>query len=288
MPQNLFAACRMDGELSAKRVRLDATVQQAIENIFAQQEAQFREGVTEEVAFDGSWKPDDEEFLTIDVPAEAAIFEATIRGNATAVPDLDAAHFAEEGIKALFTGTVRHGAAKVLVQRFTSQQVLSRRFSLLQQGNAFRQLTDPAFTLDNSLTCIVEDGKIKFKSMQKLRSIIDMVELYRAATDAEVQAFAGHTSLAVWNVPEFVALTNQTSRKLIHAVAASGTLDHYTPAEIQTAAQSTGLTVTIQNGKVEMPREHVGIKALLQFLNESRYSGPLSHHPYVTNSQRPV
>jgi len=62
MPQNLFAACRMDGELSAKRVHLDATVQQAIENIFAQQEAAFREGVTDEVAFDGSWKPDDEEF----------------------------------------------------------------------------------------------------------------------------------------------------------------------------------------------------------------------------------
>ena len=288
MPQNLFAACRMDGELSAKRVHLDATVQQAIENIFAQQEAAFREGVTDEVAFDGSWKPDDEEFLTIDVPAEAAIFEATILGNATTVPDLDGAHFAEEGIKALFTGTVGHGAAKVLVQRFTSQQVLSRRFSLLQQGNAFRQLTDPAFTLDNSLTCIVEAGKIKFKSLQKLRSIIDMVELYRAATDADVQTFARHTNLAVWDVPAFVAATNQTSRKLIHAVAASGTLDHYTPAEIQTAAQSTGLTVTIQNGKVEMPREHTGIKALLQFLNESRYSGPLSHHPYVTNSQRPV
>lgn len=288
MPQNLFAACRMDGELSAKRVHLDATVQQAIENIFAQQEAKFREGVTDEVAFDGSWKPDEEEFLTIDVPAEAAIFEATILGNATAIPDLDATHFAEEGIKALFTGSARNGAAKVLVQRFTSQQVLSRRFSLLQDGNAFRQLTDPAFTLDNSLTCIVEDGKIKFKSMQKLRSIIDMMELYREATDAEVQAFAGHTNLTVWDVPAFVAATNQTSRKLIHSVAASGILDHYTPAEIQTAAQSTGLTVTIQNGKVEMPREHGGIKALLQFLNESRYSGPLSHHPYVTNSQRPV
>jgi len=288
MPQNLFVACRVNGELVPKRVRLDATVQQAVETIFNNQEAAFREGVTQEVAFNGSWSPDEEEFLTLDVPAEAAIFESTILGNATAVPDLDAANFAEEGIKALFTGIVRNGAAKVLVQRFTSQQLLTRRFSLLQQGNAFRRLTDAAFTLDNSLTCIIENGKIKFKSMQKLRSIIDMVELYRAATDEEVQTFAGHTNLSVWDVPAFVAITNQTSRKLIHAVAESGTLDHYTPAEIQTAAQSTGLTVAIQNGKVEMPREHGGIKALLQFLNESRYAGPLTHHPYVTNSQRPV
>jgi hypothetical protein len=288
MPQNLFAACRADGELVAKRVRLDATVQQAVEAIFESQEAAFRNGVTSEVPFNGSWTPDDDEFLAIDVPVEAAIFEDAIRANAMAVPDLDTVHFADEGIKALFTGRVVNRAATVLVQRFTSQQLLSRRFSLFQQGNAFRQLTDPAFTLDSSLACIIENGTIKFKSQQKLRSIIDMVELYRAATDQEVQEFAGHERLMVGNVPAFVAVTNQTSRKLIHAVASNHTLDNYTPAEIQTAAQPTSLDVNIQNGKIVMPADHKGIKALLQFLNESRYSGPLSHHPYVTNSQRPA
>jgi hypothetical protein len=285
---NLFAACRVDGQLVAKRVRLDATVQQAVETIFDNQETAFREGVTNDVAFNGSWTPDDDEFLTIDLPAEAAIFEATIRSNAMVVPDIDTIHFADEGIKALFSGRVVNRAATVLVQRFTSQQLLSRRFSLFQQGNAFRQLTDPAFTLDTSLTCIIENGTIKFKSQQKLRSIIDMVELYRAATDQEVQEFAGHDRLSVANVPAFVAITNQTSRKLIHAVADNHTLDNYTPAEIQTAAQSTSLDVNIQNGRIVMPADHKGIKALLQFLNESRYSGPLSHHPYVTNSQRPA
>lgn len=50
MPQNLFAACRDNGgQLIAKRVRLDAAVQQAIEAIFADQEAAFRHGVTSEV-----------------------------------------------------------------------------------------------------------------------------------------------------------------------------------------------------------------------------------------------
>jgi hypothetical protein len=288
MPQNLFAACRTDGELVAKRVRLDATVQQTVETIFNDQETSFRECVTNDVAFNGSWTPDSDEFLTIDVPAEAAIFEAAIRANAMAVPDLDTAHFADEGIKALFTGRVVNREAIILVQRFTSQQVLSRRFSLLQQGNAFRQLTDAAFTLDTSLACIIENGKIKFKSQQKLRSIVDMGELYRAATDQEVRDFAGHARLSVGDVPAFVAITNQTSRKLIHAVASNHALDNYTPAEIQTAAQSTSLNVNIQNGKIVMLADHQGIKALLQFLNESRYSGPLSHHPYVTNSQRPA
>lgn len=288
MPQNLFAACRVGGSLIAKRVRLDATVQQAVEGIFATQEAEFREGVIAEVPFDGSWNPDDDEFLTIDVPAEAAIFERTINENAVAVPDLNTTAFASEGIKALFTGVTANSETKVLVQRFSAQQVLGRRFALLQQGNAFRRLTDPAFTLDTGLTCIIEGGKIKFKSQQKLRSIIDMIGIYRAATDQEVQTFANHTSLQVWDVASFIAMTNQTSRKLIHAVANSGTLDTYTPGAIQTAAQTTGLAINVQNGKIVMPTEHGEIKAILQFLNESRYSGPLSGHFFVTNSQRPA
>lgn len=289
MPQNLFAACRDNGgQLIAKRVRLDANVQQAIEAIFADQEAAFRQGVIDEVPFDGSWTPDEDEFLTIDVPAEAQVFADTINGNAMAVADINTAAFADEGIKALFTGICANGATKTLVQRFTSQQVLERRFALLQQGNAFRRLTESAFTLDNSLACIIEGGKIKFKSQSKLRSIINMLDIYRAATDQEVQTFAAHTSLEVADIADFVGVTNQVSRKLIHAIINNGTLDNYTPSDIQAAAQQTNLTIIVQNGRIVMPATHSDIKALLQFLNESRYSGPLSGQAFVTNSQRPA
>ena len=289
MPQNLFAACRDNGgQLIAKRVRLDAAVQQAIEAIFADQEAAFRHGVTSEVPFDGSWTPDEDEFLTIDIPAEAQVFADTINANAMAIADINAAAFAGEGIKARFTGVSINGATKVLVQRFTSQQVLERRFALLQQGNAFRRLTEPAFTLDNTLACIIEGGRIKFKSQHKLRSIINMLDIYRAATDQEVQAFAGHPNLHVADVAAFVGVTNQVSRKLIHAISNNGTLDNYTPADIQAAAQQTNLVIDVQNGRIVMPAAHGDIKALLQFLNESRYSGPLSGQAFVTNSQRPA
>lgn len=51
MPQNLFVACRTAAGLVAKRVRLDQAVQQQVEGIFNQQEADFRDGITSEVAF---------------------------------------------------------------------------------------------------------------------------------------------------------------------------------------------------------------------------------------------
>lgn len=287
MPQNLFAACRNDqGDLIVKRVRLNANVQQQVEAIFASQEAAFRNGVTSEVQFDGTWTPDEDEFLTIDVPAEAQVFGDAITANATAVQDVDTTAFAQEGIKALFTGMIVNGSPKVLVQRFTSQQVLERRFALLQDGNAFRHLSEPAFTLDNGLACIIEGGLIKFKSQFKLRSIINMIDIYRAATDQEVQAFAGHAALHVTDIQAFTEMTNQVSRKLIHAISNNGTLDNHTPAQIQSAAAATGLAIDVNNGKIVVPDTHAEVKSLLQFLNESRYSGPLSGQAYVTNSQR--
>ena len=286
MPQNLFAACRQNGTLIAKRIRLDATVQQAVQTIFDNQEAEFRDGIQTEVPFDGAWNPDPDEFLTIAIPTEAAIFANTINANATTIPDLDTANFATEGVKAIFTGATVNGQTKTLIQAFTPKQMLERRFALMQQGNAFRRLTEPAFTLEGMLTCIIEGGLVKFKSQHKLRGIIDMVAIYRQATDQEVQTFAGHASLNVADVQAFVATTNQTSRKLIHAIANNGTLDAHTPAAIQQAALQTNLQVDVQNGQIVMPVAHPDIKALLQFLNESRYNGPLSGTPFVTNSKR--
>ena len=289
MPQNLFAACRdNNGQLVAKRVRLDANVQNAVETIFAIQEDEFRSGADNEVAFDGRWKLDDDEIFALDVPAEGRIFVETINANAMAIADLNTETFADEGIKALFTGVAANGTTKVLIQRFTAQQVLGHRFAFLQQGNAFRRLTEAAFTLDNSLTCLIENGKIKFKSQHKLRSIIDFVEIYRAATDQEVRDFAGHAKLEVADPAAFVSITNQVSRKLIHAITSSGTLEDYTPTAIQAAAAGTGLAINVRDDKIVMPQAHADIKALLQFLNECRYSGPLSGQAYVTNSQRPA
>ena len=288
MPQNLFAACKEDGVVIAKRVRLDATVQQDVEDLFDRQETDFREDVTEEVEFNGSWTPDAEEFLTIDTPQDAEFFDQTIRGNATAVPDLDTDNFPDENIKALFTGRVANRSAIVLVQRFTSQQVLSKKFSLLQRGNAFRQLTDNAFTFDSKLTCIIEGGKVKFKSLFNLRSIIDMTELYREATAQEVRTFGAHQRLHVADMENFLSNTSQTCRRLIQAVCGAGTLDAHTADQIRRAAAPTGLALTVERHRIVMPTNKAEVKKLLQFLNESRYLGPLSQQPFVTNSQRPA
>ncbi|HAU1759016.1 TPA: DUF4868 domain-containing protein [Legionella pneumophila] len=288
MTANLFAACRHNGSLVVRRVRLDATVQAAVAALFASQESDFRNGVDTEVDFNGTWNPDANELLTIDIPTEAEIFEETINANATSIQDINTSNFADEGIRALFTGTTVNGFTKVLVQRFTSMQVLQKKWALLQVGNAFRQLTEPAFSLDSTLTCVIEDSKIKFKSQQKLRSIINMQDIYKEATDQEVRDFATHETLEISDIDDFLGIADQTTRKLIRAISRSNTLNNYAVNDIYTAANRVGVTINVKNGKIVMPNTRADVKNLLRFLEDSLYEAALTGQRYITNSKRTV
>lgn len=287
MTQNLFAACKHNGTLVVRRIRLDASVQTAIGSLFREQEVQFRDGITTEVDFNGNWNPDADELLTIDIPQEAEIFEETINANATSIQDINTANFCDENIKALFTGSIDDTAkTTVLVQKFTSQQYLQRKWSLLQDGNAFRKLTEPSFSVDTALTCIIEDGKIKFKSQFKLRSIIDMQDIYREATDQEVRDFAGHESLEVANVDSFLEQADQTTRKLISAITRSGRLNNYRVEEIRAAAARVGVNIAVTGDKISIPTTKADVKNLLRFLDDSLYEAALTGQRYITNSKR--
>lgn len=286
MPVNLFAACRENDELIAKRVRVNHSVQQAIEAVFQTQEDLFRGGVTDEIEFDGSWKPDDTEVLVVDVPGDGQIFVDSIEANPVAIPDLDTANFDQENIRALFTGRVNGRDTTVLIQRFSPGQILSRRFSLLQDGNAFRRLDDQAFALDTSLTGIIEGGRMKFKSFHKMRAIVNLFDAYTAATDQEVQSFAAHDTFEVADPAAFLSAADQISRKLIHAINRSGTLNDFTVTQIETAATSVGLGINVNNGKIVMPAERAEIKKLLRFLDDGLYQAPLTQQRYITNSKR--
>jgi hypothetical protein len=102
MTTNLFAACRTDGALSVKRVRVTRDVQRALAAMFAQQDEEFFKGVTDEVPFDGDWKPDANELLSLDAPDEAAVITDALQANVTSITELGGQP--TEGVRALFTG----------------------------------------------------------------------------------------------------------------------------------------------------------------------------------------
>ena len=256
--------------------------------MFIQQTIAFFEGIDQEVPFEGRWKPDPNELLTIEVTDEASVFEQTLAQNAISVETINAANFANSGIRALFTDEIVNGQHRILVQRFTIGQSLSRKFVLFLPGDTFRRLTDPAFNLDSSLTFVIEGGFVKFKSFQKLRSILDVADIFREATEPEVRAFAQHPSLTVADLEEFVESADEVTRKLISAVTASGILEDFTSDQIQAAARLTKLEIAIEKNALVLPADRREVKDMLRFLDESRYSGPLTGIPYETNSRRRV
>ena len=286
-PPSLLFVAHLDGEkLVAKRVELDNALQETVGGIFDQQYQTLMNGVEEEIPFVRDWKPDVDELLTIPaerVPETAMFFKA-VEGNSLAVAGLGGANPASIGVKALFT----QRQDSILVQKFAISQVLSRRFLLFLEGDVYRRITEPAFVFDNSLAFVIENGLVKFKSLQNVRSILDMGEFYKEATEEEVRQFAGHSSFDALDMEGFLRIADQPSRKLISAILEAGSLEQFHPLAIQQAAKDTGLDIEIRDDKIVMPTNRRAVKELLRFLDESRYRGPLSGTPYIANSRKPV
>jgi hypothetical protein len=285
---NLLALCRDANGTSIKRIPLDGALQNPVMQIFSEQEAELRLGRPNEVAFDGDWNPDEDEILVLDATVEADAMLAAANGNVLALPTIDAANFDVENIEALFVSVNAGRDVRLLVQRFTSAQILARKFTLIAANNQFDRMSGPAFSLDSSLTCIIEGGQIKFASYHKLRQIFDVIRFFAAATDDDIDDFAGHGSISIADIPGLKALLSQTERRLIHKLASSGVLDAHAPVDIQTRANATGLAINVVNGQIVFPTQKQEIRRLLRFLDDSLYQAPLSGLRYVTNSKRAI
>lgn len=284
----LLAYCKNSQGNVVKRIPMTNPVQQGVEALFANQEGSFRAGRPNEVAFDGDWNPDEDQLLTLDVMPEADTLIQAATGNALALPVINTANFEAEGIKAIFTSTGNAGAIQLRVQRFTGQQLLNRRRALLLQNNNFRELAETAFTLGTSLTCIIENGLIKFDSYHNLRAIFDLTEFFEEATDDDIDGLSVHASLNIADLDAFKGDATQTIRKLVHKVLNSGVLDQHTPQEIQQKAADAGLALALNNGVVEVPQDKALARQFLRFLDDGLYEAPLSGQRYMTNSKRAV
>lgn len=286
---NLLAACRVGNHLEAKRVRTSQAVQERLGPLFDGMEAIFFDGIEDEVEFDGGWKPDDSELLIINNNVEALALRDALTQNVLALPEIDTANFGNENIRALAVVKSHPGQnPRILIQAFSAQQILNRRFTLLQEGNSFKQMTENAFAIGTTLNAVIDGNTLKFRSFHNLKKIFDLVEFYKAATDAELANFCGHAKFQVENVEEFKIASDQIVRKLVHAVSASGILDHHDVVTIAGRAAALGVEIDIIDGRIRMPRDRKDIKLLLRFLDDAVYEGALSQQRYQTNSKRPL
>lgn len=268
MPVNLLAVCRANEGLSVKRVSVTADVQNLLEGVFVQQEQQFLQGITEEIAFDGGWTPEENELLKVPAtPQVVSVFHQATAG-AVGLPVLNAAAIEGESIRALGVILEGVGGPRLLLQNFDARQVLQRHFALFLDGDTFNHLTAPAFSIASGLAGMVVDGEVKFRRFSKIRQIFDLKHLYIEATDAQVDAFTSHDSLTVDNAAAFKAGADQGIRKLINAISHRGTLDAFSTHEICSAAEEEGLHIDRVGDKIVLPMTRANAKRILHFLDD--------------------
>lgn len=291
MTQNFYALCRTANGIEVKRLQLNAAILTDMVTLFNDQESSFLNGIDDEVTFDGDWKPDKNEVLTIDNHPEIDALIQAVTANAQSIPDVDVNNFLSENIKAIFTAVDVDGSKKILMQHFTERQVLSKKVVLTFDNNRFNRLQNTSFSLEEKLCCIIEDGILKFKSYHNTRAIFDLNLYYVTATDNDIDDFFDpNLPVAVDDLQQFKDnIADQGTRKLIHSVLNRRNLNQYSGVQIQTAANDVGLLLNVDaSGKILLPLNRKEAKNILRFLDDKYYEAPLSEEHYITNSNRPV
>ena len=290
MPQNLFALVLVDGVPQIRHIRLNAQLQNKITELFETQQQDFFKGIEDEVAFNGDWKPDDNEILVLEDLHEISLMINAITGNTTSYNTLDLSRFKEQPVKAIFSGYVKNGNVTVQVQCFRVSQMLVRNqipVLRLQTGNTFTEITEPMFSLARSLVAVIQNKQLKFKNYSNLRSVFDLSDIYKEATDSDLELFAEHALLSCNNINTFKSKADSSVRKMVHAINKNDVLNQHGLQKItQVAKGYPEVTLKLVNDKIHLPEDKKELKTLLQFLLENIFEGPLSGKKFRTNSKR--
>ncbi len=283
---NLFA---LTSNPAARIVRFPLTndLQGEISTVFDDQSKSFLNGIIETVEFDGRYRPEEGELLTIkNFPDVDGLANAV--KNPITVELFDPKVHALNSVKALFTGHGANGTERVLIQLFESRRLIATKgIALFFSGDTFQRMSDAGLTLDTKLLAILENGDLKFQSFHFLRRVFDLSENFNEATAEEVKAFANHPKLSAEDAQAFVAGASAPVRRKITLILQSGVLDNFTAEQIVASAQTFKIDLkTAQDGRIVLPTNGIELRRLLRFLDEDYYESPLSQTHFVSNSKR--
>jgi hypothetical protein len=272
-------------------LEVDKTTQAAICSSFAEAAVPLLSG-KQIVSFDGSYKPNEDEVLSICNFHLPEVITDAVRnplGLQTFSYDKDS----EPEIRAIFVGERTEAdnteVFTVAFQRFRKEQYLStKKFSLFFEENTFKRECRWGIGITDTVDCVFTQTELRFSSYFYARQIFDLSEYYRSATDSEVENFSGIDLLSIADKDQFQAMADTWIRRKIAAINDSGVLKNNNTAKIKKLAQSCGLEVTVENKKLVIPGDKKKLKEILGFLDDEVYKGAFTEETYITNSKRKV
>ena len=245
-----------------------------------------------DVIFNGSYKPHDDEILTIQKFQLSDKIMDAIR-DPLGVPTYQKCDEKFPEIKAIFVGErIQTGDSEkfnVAFQRFRREQYISTKwYNLFFDNDTFFQEKRFGISISDIIDCYYKDGNLQFSSFYFAKQIFDLSDYYRSATDKEVDAFVVSDKLLLDNGEQFKVMANTWIRRKIAMINDSKVLEIYPAQEIKKIAIDAGVDIEIENNKIKIPDDKEKIKLILGFLDEEAYKGPFSQNVYLANSKRQV
>ena len=201
------------------------------------------------VIFNGSYKPNEDEFLTIENFQLSDAIKDAIR-NPLEIQKYGKINDEFPEIKAVFIGsrTEKNKSEKfnIAFQRFRKEQYLSLKgYNLFFDKETFFQEKRFGISISDNIDCYYTEGELQFISF-------------------------------------FFA------RRKIALINDSNVLKQYSSEKIKKLAKSVGIDISVENQKIVIPNDKEQIKIILGFLDEEAYKGPFSHSTYLANSKRQI
>lgn len=286
---NLFALTSIPG-MRVLRMPLTSDVQAGISELFRAQEHEFTQGIEEEIKFDGMYRPEESELLYINNFDDVdGIKSAILRPQGCQEFVLKSG--ALESIKAIFTGYIKNGTIRVLIQGFDRRRIISANgFSLVHSENAFTRFDGGGLTLDNKLTAIIEDDNLKFASYHYLRQIFDMSAYCKESTDQDLKVFIQNPALQFADPQVFIDGADAWVRRKVVLIQQSGILDYCPASKIAATAKFCDLQLqlagTAGQERIVIPADRQEVKQILRFLDEDYFQSPQSTTKYMSKSRR--
>ena len=283
---NLYCALVPRGGHEVRLVQLEANLQDSLSDHFEIYEQQFYEGVEETIGFDGGYTPDPHQLIHLPLTAEMMQIcqqvEAGGIGRDVYNPRADVA----DDIRALFWHYDAGGISRILVQNFTRAQAVQRRGMLLAftDHNTFNALDQPAILIENKIHAVMTQGRVEFKRFATLKQVFDLTEVYREATDQDVEEFLASPNINSGDA-DLIGKLNATQRKLIFSIGRSDTINRVPVQDLLDRAADVGLALPVQAGRIELP-SGPELTKILKFLDNSVYKSPVDEFVYVANSRR--
>lgn len=246
----------------------------------------------EQIEFDGSYKPHEDECLFIREFKLLDGIKDAIR-NPIGVESFNPHRDEIEDIKAIFVGSCRGADDKEVFdaafQKFKKEQHIQPKwYNLFYSKGTFIQENKKCISVSDTVDCIFIDNSLRFVSFYYAKQIFALNEYYRIATDKEVEKFATHEKLLVENPDGFKQLANTWVRRKIAMINDSNVLNDNSIEKILNTAKRINISIEIRDKKLVLPNNKETLKYILGFLDEEVYQGHFSQNTYLANSKRRI